>query len=92
MKRSTRSAASSYSEFYVDLDYDKDGKAHHHRETRRLGSEAGGQADAARDHREEGDDDRRYDIRWSADCICVHSDTPGAVAVAKAVKERSNRT
>ena len=27
------------------------------------------------------------DIPMRADCICVHSDTPGAVAVAKAVKE-----
>jgi len=33
-------------EFYVDLDYDKDGKLIITRRTRRLGSGAGGQADA----------------------------------------------
>ena len=27
------------------------------------------------------------DIPMRAECICVHSDTPGAVDVAKAVKE-----
>ena len=27
------------------------------------------------------------DVAVRADCICVHSDTPNAVAVAKAVRE-----
>jgi 5-oxoprolinase (ATP-hydrolysing) subunit A len=27
------------------------------------------------------------DIPMRADCICVHSDTPGAVAVAQAVRQ-----
>ena len=27
------------------------------------------------------------DIPMRADCICVHSDTPGAVAVAQAVRD-----
>jgi len=27
------------------------------------------------------------DIPMRADCICVHSDTPGAVEVAKAVRD-----
>ncbi len=27
------------------------------------------------------------DIPMRADCICVHSDTPGAVAVARAVRD-----
>jgi UPF0271 protein len=74
-------------EFYVDLDYDRDGRLiitrEHHawdpilaakRTLRAITEKKVTTVDG-------------NDISMRADCICVHSDTPGAVAVAKAVKE-----
>lgn len=74
-------------EFYVDLDYDKDGKLIITRE-----HEAWDPAVAAKrtvravtEKKVKSVDGN--DIPMRADCICVHSDTPGAVAVAQAVKD-----
>jgi 5-oxoprolinase (ATP-hydrolysing) subunit A len=74
-------------EFYVDLDYDKDGKLIITRE------HAAWDPDLAAKRALRAITEKKVksvdggDIPVTAECICVHSDTPGAVAVAKAVKE-----
>jgi len=74
-------------EFYVDLDYDKDGKLIITRE------HVAWDPDLAVILTERATTEKKVksvdgnDIPMTAECICVHSDTPGAVAVAKAVKE-----
>jgi UPF0271 protein len=74
-------------EFYVDLDYDRDGRLIITRE------HAPWDPDAAAKRTVRAIAEKKVrtvdgsDIPMIADCICVHSDTPGAVAVAKAVKE-----
>jgi 5-oxoprolinase (ATP-hydrolysing) subunit A len=74
-------------EFYVDLDYDKDGKLIITRE------HAAWDPDLAAKRTLRAITEKKVksvdggDIQVTAECICVHSDTPGAVAVAKAVKE-----
>ena len=75
------------SEFYADLDYDADGQIIITREHAAVEPEAA----AARVLR--AIDERRVaaidgsDVAVRAQSVCVHSDTPGAVAVAKAVCE-----
>jgi len=74
-------------EFYVDLDYDGDGRLIITRE------HAAWDPDVAAKRTVRAITEKKVrtvdgnDIPMIADCICVHSDTPGAVAVAKAVKE-----
>jgi UPF0271 protein len=74
-------------EFYVDLDYDRDGGLIITRE------HAAWDPDLAAKRTVRAITEKKVrtvdgnDIPMVADCICVHSDTPGAVAVAKAVKE-----
>jgi 5-oxoprolinase (ATP-hydrolysing) subunit A len=74
-------------EFYADLDYDRDGRLIITRE------HAPWDPDAAAKRAVRAIAEKKVrtvdgnDIPMVADCICVHSDTPGAVAVAKAVKE-----
>jgi UPF0271 protein len=74
-------------EFYVDLDYDRDGRLIITRE------HAPWDPDVAAKRTVRAITEKKVrtidgnDIPMIADCICVHSDTPGAVAVAKAVKE-----
>jgi UPF0271 protein len=74
-------------EFYVDLDYDSEGRLIITRE------HAPWDPDAAAKRTVRAIAEKKVrtvdgnDIPMIADCICVHSDTPGAVAVAKAVKE-----
>ena len=74
-------------EFYVDLDYDRDGRLIITRE------HAAWAPDVAATRTVRAITEKKVrtidgnDIPMIADCICVHSDTPGAVAVAKAVKE-----
>ena len=74
-------------EFYVDLDYDRDGRLIITRE------HAAWDPDVAATRTVRAITEKKVrtidgnDIPMIADCICVHSDTPGAVAVAKAVKE-----
>jgi UPF0271 protein len=74
------------SEYYADLDYDDDGnliitREHHAVDPRQA-------AARARRAVEEGkvDSINGKSVRVRADCICVHSDTPNAVDVARAVK------
>jgi 5-oxoprolinase (ATP-hydrolysing) subunit A len=74
------------SEYYADLDYSDDGALiitrEHHAVDPKLAAER------ARRAVEEGivDSVNGKPVRVRADCICVHSDTPNAVAVAQAVK------
>lgn len=80
------------SEFYADLDYDQSGRLIITRE-----HEAVDPAHAAervlRALREgKVKSAQGPDIAIRGDCVCVHSDTPGAVAVAKAVREAIERT
>jgi 5-oxoprolinase (ATP-hydrolysing) subunit A len=74
------------SEFYADLEYADDGsliitREHHAVDPKRA-------AERALRAVKEGiaDSTNGKPIRVRADCICVHSDTPNAVAVAQAVK------
>ncbi len=74
------------SEYYADLDYADDGsliitREHHAVDAERAAARA---LRAVRDGIAETVGGREVPVR--ADCICVHSDTPNAVAVAHAVK------
>jgi UPF0271 protein len=74
------------SEYYADLDYAADGSLIITREHQAV-DPARAAARALRAVREgvaESIDGGQVNVR--ADCICVHSDTPNAVAVAQAVK------
>lgn len=74
------------SEFYVDLDYSHDGSLIITREHTAVDPEAA----AARTLRALKEGKVRSlqgpDVTVRAECICVHSDTPGAVDVARAVR------
>ncbi len=74
-------------EFYVDLDYDKDGKLIITREHVAWDPELAAKRTVRAITEKKVKTIDGNDIPMVADCICVHSDTPGAVAVAKAVKE-----
>jgi UPF0271 protein len=74
-------------EFYVDLDYDKDGKLIITREHVAWDPEVAAKRTVRAITEKKVKTVDGNDIPVTADCICVHSDTPGAVAVAKAVKE-----
>ncbi|HZF36970.1 MAG TPA: LamB/YcsF family protein [Candidatus Angelobacter sp.] len=74
-------------EFYVDLDYDKDGKLIITREHVAWDPELAAKRTLRAITEKKVTTIDGNDIPMVADCICVHSDTPGAVAVAKAVKE-----
>jgi UPF0271 protein len=74
-------------EFYVDLDYDKDGKLIITREHVAWDPEVAARRTVRAITEKKVKTVDGNDIPMTADCICVHSDTPGAVAVAKAVKE-----
>ncbi|HEY1748449.1 MAG TPA: 5-oxoprolinase subunit PxpA [Xanthobacteraceae bacterium] len=74
------------SEYYVDLDYNDDGSLIITREHLPVdpARAAAGALRAVKDGVAESVNGARINVR--ADCICVHSDTPNAVAVAQAVK------
>jgi len=74
-------------EFYVDLDYDKDGKLIITREHVAWDPELAAKRTLRAITEKKVKTVDGNDIPMTADCICVHSDTPGAVAVAKAVRE-----
>ena len=74
-------------EFYVDLDYDKDGKLIITREHVAWDPDLAAKRTLRAITEKKVKTVDGNDIPMTADCICVHSDTPGAVAVAKAVKE-----
>jgi UPF0271 protein len=74
-------------EFYVDLDYDKDGRLIITREHAAWDPEVAAKRTVRAITEKKVKTTTGNDIPMIAECICVHSDTPGAVAVAKAVKE-----
>lgn len=74
------------SEYYADLDYDDEGmviitREHHAFDPKRA---AEGALRAVRDGAAMSVNGK--DVQVRADCICVHSDTPNAVELARAVK------
>jgi UPF0271 protein len=74
-------------EYYTDLDYNDDGSLIITRE-----HEAKDPAEAARRSVRAVKEGKATsvtgkDIPMRADCVCVHSDTPGAVALARAVRQ-----
>ena len=73
-------------EFYADLDYDGDGKLIITREHEAVEPDVA--VERCRRAISEGKvrTVKGNDIPTAADSICIHSDTPGAVAVAKAVR------
>jgi UPF0271 protein len=82
----TAEGLSFISEYYADLDYDDDGnliitREHHAVDPRQAAQRA---MRAVREGKVASVNGK--DVRVRADCICVHSDTPNAVDVARAVK------
>ena len=73
-------------EFYVDLDYDKDGRLIITREHVAWDPEVAAKRTVRAITEKKVKSVDGNDIPMRADCICVHSDTPGAVEVAKAVR------
>ena len=74
-------------EFYVDLDYDGDGRLIITREHAAWDPKVAAKRTLRAVSEKKFKTVAGNDIPMRAECICVHSDTPGAVAVAKAVKE-----
>jgi UPF0271 protein len=74
-------------EFYVDLDYDRQGELIITREHVAWDPDVAAKRTVRAITEKKVRTTDGNDIPMVADCICVHSDTPGAVAVAKAVKE-----
>jgi UPF0271 protein len=74
-------------EFYVDLDYAEDGRLIITREHTAWDPDVAAKRTlrAVTEHKVKTV--AGNDIPMRAECICVHSDTPGAVAVAKAVRD-----
>jgi UPF0271 protein len=75
------------SEYYADLDYGDDGmviitREHHAFDPRRAAERA---VRAVREGVAVSVNGK--DVQVRADCICVHSDTPNAIELARAVKE-----
>ena len=75
-------------EFYVDLDYADDGRLIITREHEAVPPASRRTAPSARSRRGSCRSVGGKDIPVAAETICVHSDTPGADLVAKAVRER----
>jgi UPF0271 protein len=75
------------SEFYTDLDYARDGSLIITREHQAVEPEAAAKRAlrAVKEGKVKSVDG--VDVPVRADCVCVHSDTPGAVEVAKGVRE-----
>jgi UPF0271 protein len=73
-------------EFYVDLDYDKDGRLIITREHEAWDPDLAAKRTLRAITEKKVKTVDGNDIPMRADCICVHSDTPGAVEVAKAVR------
>ena len=74
-------------EFYADLDYDDDGGLIISREHRAVDPESAADrvAKALFDGRAKSINGRDFAV--SASSVCVHSDTPNAVAIAKAIRD-----
>ncbi|MEE8500431.1 MAG: LamB/YcsF family protein, partial [Kiloniellales bacterium] len=83
----TRRGHGFVAEFYADLGYDDDGGLIITRE-----HEAVDPADAAKRCLRAIEEGKTasvngVDVEVGSDCICVHSDTPNAIEVAKAVRQ-----
>ena len=83
----TRRGVPFIAEFYADLDYADDGgliitREHHARDPDQAAERV---RLALREGRTDSVTGKELPIR--ADCVCVHSDTPGAVELARAVRE-----
>lgn len=74
-------------EFYVDLDYDKNGGLIITREHTAWDPDIAAKRTLRAITEKKVKSVDGNDIPMRADCICVHSDTPGAVAVARAVRD-----
>lgn len=74
-------------EFYVDLDYDGDGRLIITREHVAWDPEVAAKRALRAITEKKVKTVAGNDIPIQAECICVHSDTPGAVAVARAVRD-----
>jgi 5-oxoprolinase (ATP-hydrolysing) subunit A len=74
------------SEFYADLDYDGDGRLIITREHVAVDPEAAAAKSVRAIEQGKVESVAGNDIPVRADAVCVHSDTPNAVAIAKAVK------
>jgi UPF0271 protein len=83
----TRRGFPFLAEFYVDLDYDKDGRLIITREHVAWDPDLAAKRTLRAITENKVNTVDGNDIPMRADCICVHSDTPGAVAVAKAVRQ-----
>jgi 5-oxoprolinase (ATP-hydrolysing) subunit A len=83
----TRRGFPFLAEFYVDLDYDKDGRLIITREHVAWDPDLAAKRTLRAITENKVKTVNGNDIPMRADCICVHSDTPGAVAVAKAVRQ-----
>ena len=83
----TRRGFPFLAEFYVDLDYDKDGRLIITREHVAWDPDLAAKRTLRAITENKVKTVHGNDIPMRADCICVHSDTPGAVAVAKAVRQ-----
>jgi len=83
----TRRGFPFLAEFYVDLDYDKDGRLIITREHVAWDPDLAAKRTLRAITENKVKTVNGNDIPMRADCICVHSDTPGAVAVAQAVRQ-----
>ncbi|MBX6320900.1 MAG: 5-oxoprolinase subunit PxpA [Rhodospirillaceae bacterium] len=83
----TRRGFTFVPEFYVDLDYDGDGRLIITREHVAWDPEVAAKRTLRAITEKKVRTVDGNDIPVRAECICVHSDTPGAVAVAKAVRD-----
>jgi 5-oxoprolinase (ATP-hydrolysing) subunit A len=75
------------SEFYADLDYDGDGRLLITREHAAVDPEEAAVKSVRAIEQGKVKSIAGNDIPVRADAVCVHSDTPNAVAIAKAVKQ-----
>lgn len=79
------------SEFYADLDYDQSGALIITREHEAVEPAAAVQRVLRAVREGKVRSLQGPDVAVGSDCVCVHSDTPGAVDVAKAVREALGR-
>jgi UPF0271 protein len=75
------------SEFYADLDYDETGRLIITREHEAVAPATAVERSLRAIREGKVKSVQGPDVAVRADIVCVHSDTPGAVAVAKAVRE-----
>lgn len=74
-------------EFYADLEYDETGRLIITREHAAVDPTAAAERTLRAIREGKVKSVQGPDVPMRAECVCVHSDTPGAVAVAKAVRD-----